>query len=141
MSVINTKWLLVGLACLVLWPANLSAQSESWDEHVNAAFVAQGREDFATAAAEFKLAAKAAELSATDHMDRLLLSTSSLSLIYSWEYPFSAPDTKSDTSLVAAVVVTDMTVDVRLDRFAIAIEAPPHRELWRPMSPRRARWC
>ena len=38
MTTYKTRWLLVGLVCLALWPVSVIAQDALWKEHIGAAY-------------------------------------------------------------------------------------------------------
>ncbi len=57
----KTKWLLVGLVCLALWPAHVSAQGGLWQTYIVAGFEAYQRGDYAEAETQLSAALKEAE--------------------------------------------------------------------------------
>ncbi len=57
----KTKWLLVGLVCLALWPAHASAQGGQWNTLNAAGIEAYQRGDYAEAEQQWRAALKEAE--------------------------------------------------------------------------------
>ncbi len=57
----KTKWLLVGLVCLALWPAHASAQGGQWDTLNAAGIEAYQHGDYAEAEKQFGVALNEAE--------------------------------------------------------------------------------
>ncbi len=57
----KTKWLLVGLVCLALWPAYTSAQGGLWQTYIAAGAKAYQQGDYAQAEKQWSAALKEAE--------------------------------------------------------------------------------
>ncbi len=57
----KTKWLLVGLLCLTLWPAHASAQSGLWETHMDAGGKAYQQGYYPEAEKQLAAAVKEAE--------------------------------------------------------------------------------
>ncbi len=57
----KTKWLLVGLVCLALWPAHASAQGGLWETYMAAATKAYQQGNYPEAEKQFGAALKEAE--------------------------------------------------------------------------------
>ncbi len=56
MTTHKTKWLLVGLVCLALWPAHASAQGGLWETYMDAATAAYHQGNYPEAEPLFKRA-------------------------------------------------------------------------------------
>ncbi len=61
MTMTKTRWLLVGLVCLALWPAHASAQGGQWNTLNAAGIEAYQRGDYAEAEKQWSAALKEAE--------------------------------------------------------------------------------
>ena len=57
----KTKWLLVGLVCLALWPAHASAQGDPWQSYMDAGVEAYQQGNYPEAEKLFAAALKEAE--------------------------------------------------------------------------------
>ena len=61
MTIHKAKWLLVGLACLALWPAHVLAQAGQWDNYMAAATSAYQQGNYAEAEKQLSAALREAE--------------------------------------------------------------------------------
>ncbi len=77
----KTKWWLVGLLCVALWPAPAFAQSEAWERHMAAGTEAYRQGHYAEAEKQIEAALKDAEwFSPKD--PRRAVSLNKLALLY-----------------------------------------------------------
>ena len=77
----KTKWWLVGLVCLALWPAHASAQGGLWETYMAAGVKAYQQGNYPEAEKQFAAAVKEAEgLGPQD--PRLATSLNNLAVVY-----------------------------------------------------------
>ncbi|MEE8199757.1 MAG: tetratricopeptide repeat protein, partial [Candidatus Acidoferrales bacterium] len=77
----KTRWLLVGMLCLALWPVPASAQETRWDNLNNAAIEAYQRADYAEAEKLLLAALKEAEKFGPED-PRLAITLASLTVVH-----------------------------------------------------------
>ena len=81
MTTTITRWLLVGLVFLALWPAHAPAQGGQWESYITAGQQAYQQADYAEAEKQFEAALKEAEAFGPDDV-RLATSLNELGLVY-----------------------------------------------------------
>ncbi len=77
----KTRWLLVGLVCLALWPAHPSAQGSLWETYMDAATAAYQQGNYPEAEKELAAALKEAEGFGPQD-PRLAMSLNNLAALY-----------------------------------------------------------
>ena len=77
----KTRWLLVGVLCLVLWPVQTLAQQATWEQHMRAGGAAYRQGNYAEAEKQWNAGLGVAEAFGTQD-PRYATSLNNLALLY-----------------------------------------------------------